>query len=164
MLRHAREIQGETDSQSPEPVAEAPPADTIQRTPEPEIKVVDGKLDSWYNRLKSFEMSPTTWIPKPLAGFLRLPKSQPPIPPSVSESDKPEGVSEDVATTVLDDSKPDAVQRPNFNVPDSEIPHWPVPFMRLWYNLWLRVVYFLGQKYDLTPYGFPVTIDFRWGR
>jgi len=40
----------------------------------------------------------------------------------------------------------------------------PIPFWLIWVKLWRKTVDFFGKKYDLTPYGYPVVIDFGWGR
>ncbi|KAG8966408.1 hypothetical protein FRB90_010966, partial [Tulasnella sp. 427] len=40
----------------------------------------------------------------------------------------------------------------------------PVPFGSFWMKSWRVAAQFFREKHDLTPYGFPVIVDFRWSR
>ncbi|KAG9047552.1 hypothetical protein FS837_002015 [Tulasnella sp. UAMH 9824] len=47
--------------------------------------------------------------------------------------------------------------------PEPEI-QLPVPFSGFWIKSWRAAAHFFRQKHDLTPYGFPVIVDFGWSR
>ncbi|KAG8905698.1 hypothetical protein FRB99_008412 [Tulasnella sp. 403] len=155
-----------TDQDVNDTMVEATPQEDVPQTPSDTVlpSTMAERAAQWSVRFRQSISNPLNIV------WTRLSKSeaQPqPQPPAALEDDKAQEPGDKSAVAeppTAENSQDAATPRPAISDVEEQQVDLPIPFAWILVAMWRRLYDFFSRQYDLTPYGFPVVVDFRWGR